>query len=159
MDRQPVTVSSLTGRHLGGLGLGLFGAEEAPALALHIFAVQLTNPFRELVAFEALNAGVVEPASLHIFHKALQVFGVVIAIRAIPSTHYQEAAICLSVVHPAETLRGIAHGVTRLNSTTQTQGLAFHDSAPLIPTHNSRQASKGSVQLPGPGSDLNGWKA
>ena len=139
MDRQPVTLSSLTGRHVGGLGLGLFGAEEAPALALHIFAVQLTNPFRELVAFEALNAGVVEPASLHIFHKALQVFGVVIAIRAIPSTHYKEATICLSVVHPAETLRGIAHGVTRLNSTTQTHGLASQ--LPPVEFHNSLQAA------------------
>jgi hypothetical protein len=85
----------------------LFCAEEAPALALHIVAVQLTNPFRELVAFEALNAGVVEPASLHIFHKALQVFGVVIAIRAIPATHYQKTAICLAVIHPAEVLWGV----------------------------------------------------
>ena len=139
MDRQPVTLSSLTGRHVGGLGLGLFGAEEAPALALHIFAVQLTNPFRELVAFEALNAGVVEPASLHIFHKALQVFGVVIAIRAIPSTHYQEAAICLSVVHPAEAIWGIAHGVNRLNSTTHTHGVAFQ--SPPVDSHSSLQAA------------------
>lgn len=127
-------MSSLTGRHVGGLGLGLFDAKETSALALRIVAMELANPFRELIAFAALNAGVVEPASLHIFHKALQVFGVVIAIRAIPSTHYQEAAICLSVVHPAETLRGIAHGVTRLNSTTQTHGLASQ--LPPMEFHN-----------------------
>ena len=48
----------LTGRHVGGLGLGLLGAEIAPALTLRIVAVQLTNPFREMVALEALNAGV-----------------------------------------------------------------------------------------------------
>ena len=48
------------------------------------------------------------------------------------------------------------HGFTCLNSTTQTQGSAFQFSAPLMDTHNSRQASNGSVQLPGPGSSLKG---
>ena len=48
----------LTGRHVGGLGLGLLGAEIPPALTLRVVAVQLTNPFREMVALEALNAGV-----------------------------------------------------------------------------------------------------
>jgi hypothetical protein len=85
----------------------LFGAEEAPALALHFVAMQLTNPVWELIALETLSARVVEPAALHISYKPLQVFRVVVALRAIPSTHYQKTAICLSVVHPAETLRGM----------------------------------------------------
>src|SRR5450830_1215513 len=98
----------LTGRHVGGLGL--FGAKEASALALSVFAMQLPNPVRELIAFETLNARVVEPAALHISYKPLQVFRVVVALWAIPATHYQKTAICLSVVHPAETFRGIVHG-------------------------------------------------
>ena len=139
MDRQPVIVSSFTGRHIGGLGLVLFGAEEAPALALRMFAVQLANPVWELIALVTLNARVLKAAPLHIFHKTLQVFGVVIAIRAIPSTHYQEAAICLSVVHPVEAIWGIAHGVNRLNSTTHTHGVAFQ--SPPVDSHSSLQAA------------------
>ncbi len=100
----------LTGRHVGGLGLGLFGAKKTSALALHIVAMELTNPIRELIALEALSARVAEPAALHISYKPLQLFRVVVALRAIPSTHYQKTAICLSVVHPAETFRGIVHG-------------------------------------------------
>lgn len=56
MGRQSVALRFRAGGHVGGLGLGLFGAEVASALTLRIVAVQLTNPFRELVALEALNA-------------------------------------------------------------------------------------------------------
>lgn len=70
------------------------------------------------------------------------------------------AAVLLQAAwkHSGACIRDDLHGVTCLNSTTQTHGLLFHESAPLMDTHSSRQASNGSHQLPGPGSSLRGWK-
>ena len=46
-------------RHVGGLGLGFFGAKEALALALLIFAVQFASPDWEFIALVTLNAIVI----------------------------------------------------------------------------------------------------
>ncbi|KIQ56454.1 hypothetical protein RL74_25935 [Pseudomonas fluorescens] len=87
------------------MGLGLFGAEVASALALRIVAMELTNPFRELVALEALNAGMVKSGAIYVLYKAPQVLCVAGAIRFIPPAHHEKAAICFAVIHEAHAFR------------------------------------------------------